>query len=73
MRHRCESDEFLEVTVFELLPAGTHKALNVSVPAEGRGRKSGDCRASLAMTCCRVSLTLICGGRQEPVRVPNVS
>jgi hypothetical protein len=63
---RCKTDEFPEVAPFELLSAGTRKALNASVPAEGRGEEIGDCRASLAMTCCRVSLTLICGGRQEP-------
>jgi hypothetical protein len=58
-KHRGETDEFPEIAPFELLPVGTRKALNASVRAEGRGRKSGDCRASLAMTCCRVSLALV--------------
>ena len=37
--HRCETDESLEIAPFELLPAGVRKALNASVPAEGRGEE----------------------------------
>jgi hypothetical protein len=41
MRHRCESDESPRIALFELFPVGTHKALNASVPAEGRGEEIG--------------------------------
>jgi hypothetical protein len=41
MKHGCETDKFLEIGPFELLPAGTHKALNASVAAEGRAAEVG--------------------------------
>jgi hypothetical protein len=41
VKHRCERDKFLEIGPFELLSAGTRKALNASVPAEGRGEEIG--------------------------------
>ncbi len=39
MKHRCETDEFLEIAPIELLPAGIRKALNASVPAGGRAEE----------------------------------
>jgi hypothetical protein len=38
-KRRCETNEFLEIAPLELLPAGTGKALNASVPAEGHGEE----------------------------------
>ncbi len=40
-KHRGETDESPEIAPFEVLPAGTHKALNASVPAEGRAEEIG--------------------------------
>ncbi len=40
-KHRCETDEFPEIAPSELLPAGTRKALNAWVPAEGRAGEIG--------------------------------
>jgi hypothetical protein len=40
-KHRCETDESLEIASFELLPAGIRNALNALVPAEGRAEEIG--------------------------------
>ncbi len=44
MKHRGETNEFLEIAPYELFSAGTHKAPNASAPAEGRGEAIGHLR-----------------------------